>query len=202
MLLPKTFPNYLTLFNSRNTILDLLKPNIYFRSDKPPPFKKEKSEEKEKDVPKTPASIKPKASVKSEKLTPKSKSPKKSPKSTEKLSAKKSPAKKSPTMKPPAKKSPNDKNVSALFKKETPAKSTEQDKSEIKSEPDAKNDDEIIDNKASPNNKDKPINPFFLGMKKELKVQSVGAGLKGADYSPDKLKYDPIKDAFWGHGEK
>lgn len=48
---------------------------------------------------------------------------------------------------------------------------------------------------------DKPMNQFFLP-KKEMQVQSVGAGLKGSGYNPDKTKYDPIKDAFWSHGEK
>lgn len=181
---------------------------MYFRSDKPPPFKKEKSEEKEKVIVKTPTSVKPKASVKSEKKTPKSgekkspklKSAKKSPKSADESPAKKTPAKKSPTKTSPEKKSPKDKKVSALFKKETPTKSTQKVDAEIKEDPDAKNDDETMETIASPSNKDIPINPFFL--KKEVKVQSAGAGLKGADYSPDKLKYDPIKDAFWGYGEK
>lgn len=41
----------------------------------------------------------------------------------------------------------------------------------------------------------KPVHPMFA--KKEP-----GAVQKAADYSPDKAKYHPIKDAIWKHGEK
>lgn len=47
----------------------------------------------------------------------------------------------------------------------------------------------------------KTLMPFFTNQK-ELKVQSAGAGHKGADYSPDKKNYHPIDDAFWKYGEK
>lgn len=167
-----------------------------FRSTGSPPVKKEKSEEREKVTPNGKSSKKEKSPVKSDSKTskvrksPKSqkKSPSKSPKST----------KKSPTA---AKTSP--KETLKLVKRESTGKSTEKDvdmkdieKTDVESKNDASGEKEV-----TPKKEDKPINPFFLP-KKEIKVQSAGAGLKGADYSPDKTKYHPIKDAFWSHGEK
>lgn len=174
------------------------------RSKKSPPFKKERSEEKEKRPVET---EKAKTKVKVEKSSPKSaekKGRKSTSTKTEKTPAKKSPAKKSPSKKS----SPKNEDVSKFFKKETSTNTSEADvdmKDVAKKETDqeASGNDEGADGAgASPSKADKPINPFFTSMKKELKVQSVGAGLKGADYSPDKLKYHPIKDAFWNHGEK
>lgn len=61
------------------------------------------------------------------------------------------------------------------------------------------------DEKKGKNSPQKPVSkviaPFFTNQK-QLKVQSAGAGQKGADYAPDKTNYHPINDAFWEYGEK
>lgn len=46
----------------------------------------------------------------------------------------------------------------------------------------------------------KPINPFFL--KKDVKTESNTTKNDSVEYNPGKSHYDPIKDAFWKHGEK
>lgn len=83
-------------------------------------------------------------------------------------------------------------------------KEPEDEEMEVDVKTEADTDSVKAEASVSPPETEKPINPFFLSSKKELKVQSAGEGLKGANYSPDKAphKYDPIKDAFWQHGEK
>lgn len=44
------------------------------------------------------------------------------------------------------------------------------------------------------------IHSFFTSAK-TAKGQSTN-GVSGAEYNPGKLKYHPIDDAFWKHGEK
>lgn len=90
----------------------------------------------------------------------------------------------------------------------TPAK-TIKDESP-KSAKKEKSPDEVDEGETSPitkqpasaeTEKPKAISSFFTS-KKEMKVQSAGAGHKGVDYNPAKAKYHPVDDAFWNEGEK
>lgn len=157
------------------------------RSDKQPPIKKECSEERDKVTAKTPVSNK---KIKKEKSTPESVDSKISKVSSKKkASPPKSPTKKSPSKKSPSKAG----DVRSFFKAETSTKADDEPKSVKKEEEKSDGDEKVV---STPPKSEKPVNPFFM------KVQSAGAGLKGADYNPDKTKYHPINDAFWKHGEK
>lgn len=58
--------------------------------------------------------------------------------------------------------------------------------------------DETMENK---NSNSKGTMSFFVN--KKIDGDGKNSQQKnGAEYNPDKLKYDPIKDAFWGYGEK
>lgn len=134
-----------------------------------------------------------KTPVKTEKTTPNSKQQKApaAKKSSKKTSAEKKSAQKI------LKKSPAQSSVTPtkVTNKNSPNTSTDHDKSSA--------DDEQVKTE-SPSSAKKtapPINPFFFS-KKEVKVQSAGAGQNGSDYSPAKANYHPIEDAIWKHGEK
>lgn len=166
---------------------------ICFRPSKSPPLKKEKSEEREKATQK---GTDLKLAVNSEK-SPKTKD-KKSPIISKKSNKNSKTESKSP-------------KTTTAIQKVLPTSIKQESLDKVKTEDtDIKDGDKMVllgkrvstgEDVESPSKTNKPINPFFLP-KKELKVQSVGAGLKGADYSPDKTKYNPIKDAFWSYGEK
>lgn len=92
--------------------------------------------------------------------------------------------------------------------KATPIKKSTS-KSKSKAQKEAKNEENksvevdkspIIKSERSPDTKvdtEKPSSKI-----KEIKLQTPGQGIKGAEYNPQKSKYHPINDAFWEKGEK
>ena len=107
---------------------------------------------------------------------------KKSLKTTAKASVKSSP------IKSPAK-TPTKSPISSFFKKD-----------ESIEEPSPKNEKSVtmLDENKTPNKSEKSPKKE----EKSMKLQTVGAGQKGADYNPAKKNYHPIDDAFWKKGEK
>jgi DNA ligase-1 len=97
-------------------------------------------------------------------------------------------------LKTPDKKSP----LKDYFKQDLePLKKTSPEKTPTKKSPELK-----VEKKSPEKSPEKPKSEKKKRPEKTLKLQTVGAGQKGADYNPRKSKYHPINDAFWKKGEK